>query len=292
MRPLNRPRPLLVLALLLLLASWLLPLGLPQRPDADRTAVAAFDAAAQARFGRWLPVVAALGVLDLRHAVWPNLAGVLLTLWALEILLTLLTTQHSALGTAIFALGLLVALSGWGWERSRGWWGELSLTPETVAPLGPDGRPVLAFERFDQRPAPAGPGRALAMTICLDGRPVETSARAPLHADGWTIQPHWYGALTRFADGTTLFFGLNGTQSALVGGEPVTVTLDITTLQATVIPPQPHEVVRFAVIRARYAPGSRLRLAGLGLIAIAAVLTAARRPLRGPKFFSKRPTGL
>lgn len=288
----NIPRSLLAVALFLLIASLLVPLALPQRPNADLSAVAAFDAAAQARFGRWLPLVAALGLLDVRHAIWPNLGGALLALWALDLLLGSSSPQHSALKTqnselTLLALGLLVALAGWGWERTRGWWGEFFLTPEAAAPLGPDGQPVLAFEHFDRPPAPDGPGRALAMTIRLDSRRVHISAGAPLHTNGWIIRPHWYGGVVRLTDGTALFFGLDGTQALLVRGEPVTVTLDISSLDATVVPSQPHEVGRFAVVRARYAPGRELRLVGLGIMAIGATLPATRRLPPRSRFFSK-----
>lgn len=293
------PRPLVVLALFLLIASLLLPLLLPQRPDGDNSAIAAFDAEAQARFGRWLPLVAALGLLDLRHAVWPNLAGALLALWSLDLLLTTLGPQPSApspqpprLSAALFALGLLIALTGWGWERSRGWWGELFLTPGAVAPLGPDRRPALAFERFDQPPEPSGPGRALTMTIRLDGETLQISAGRPHRVGGWTVRPHWYGGVVQLTDGPPLFFGLSGTKSVVVHGEPVTVTLNITSLDATIAPPRPYKVTRFAVIRARYAPGAELRLIGLGLMALAATLATVRRPLGLPRFFSKRLSGL
>lgn len=291
------PRPLLLFALLLLVASLLLPSLVPQRPDGDATAVAAFDEVVRGRFGAWAPILSALGLLDLRHAVWPNLAGVVVALWGLDALFRMLLPGPSGrprLNAArlLFVAGLLLALVGWGWERSRGWWGELFLAPETVAPLGPDAKPAIEFVRFDIPPTPAGAGRALVMTVRLDGEIYQINATRPLRVGGWTVQPHWFGAVIRFPDAPPLFFGASGTQSTLVDGRTLTVTVDVTTLRTTVVPPRPHEVSHYAILRARYAPGAGLRLSGLTLMAAGAALGAARHLRRLPGLiphFSKEP---
>lgn len=292
----RRPSGFIALAVLLLAGSLLLPLVFPQRPDADATAIAAFEATSQARFGRYLPLVTALGFLDVRHAAWPNLAGAVVALWTLDRLITAFTTRptshreqlpsaiamrtdalRASLPSILALLGLLVALTGWGWERSRGWWGELYLAPGTSTALGPDSQPMLLLAGFVRPPAAHGPGRALEVTIRLDGRVARASEPAPLRHAGWVVQPRWYGGLVELAGEPALFFGESGSRSVVVAGTPTSVTLAVDTLEAAVTPQHSYRTGHYAVIRARYAPGARLRILGLVVLAGATLYRLGRQ---------------
>ncbi len=277
-----------------LLTGALLASTLPQRPDGDATALAHFDAQY-----RNTPLH------NIRHTPWLNLSGALLA-WGL--LAHLLhgkdeggrmkdengkdegrrmkdESRHpSSLilhpSLTLILLGLLLAWSGWAWNQTRGWQGELFLEPGVAMPLGVDQRPTVEFSHFLIPPAADGPGRALSLRLLVEGHPYDISEAAPFQDEGWTLTPRWYGATLR-SDALTapLFFGGDGTQRAtLRSGGKIEVTVDIESLEYSSHPPLDNlHITHHAILLARFAPGQPLQWAGLLLAALATLLTLAAR---------------
>lgn len=268
-------RRILLPALTLLLAGTLLALWLPQRPDGDLTAIAQFDA----RVGDGL-------LHRLRMSFLLNLAGALVGWAALVEGLAVVArgrprTWAEAARWALWG-GLLLALVGWGWNRSRGWEGELFLAPGDRVPVGPEQRPLLRFERFTLPPAPDGPGRALQMVLTVDDRSWQVSEALPYRGQGWTFAPRWYGALVSApALRAPIYFGASGIQTVTRrDGREATVEVDLDRLAYRVEPPLPEgppRVEYYAILRARFAPGTGLLRLGLGVaLGGALLLTVAR----------------
>jgi hypothetical protein len=308
-----------------LLLAWLLFATIPQRPDGDATALAQFDAqyAARAwqhnvRSALWLNLSGALfawGALD--RLLWESrkqkaesripTAGERHNAKAQRIkdAKGFLGEQHGYTGNdavlrpssliphpssrsafrICFWAALLLAWSGWAWNQSRGWQGELFMEPMLAVPLGEDARPTVAFDRFLVPPAPEGEGRALALRLLVDGRAHDIAATSPYQSRGWTIEPQWYGATVAAPDlAAPLFFGGDGTQTAtLLDDSRATIIVDVETLETTSDPPLDSLTARHhAILRARFAPGDALLRVGLALAAAALVLALlARRYNRG-----------
>ncbi|MGH2544015.1 MAG: hypothetical protein ACRDIB_14535 [Ardenticatenaceae bacterium] len=273
----------LLLGIVGLLVGALLASIVPQRPDGDVTALARFDA----QYDR-----AALH--QIHHAFWWNLSGALVAWGLLERLIRTtcsrttfpkgrsrwyvlrFTFHERRWAHPLLLAGLLIVWSGWAWNQSRGWQGELFLEPGVQSALGVDQNPRLTFGRFLVPPAPDGPGRALALRLIVDGQAHDIAEVSPYRSDGWILQPQWYGVTVESKELTKpLFFGGTGTQTAaLRSGERVSVSLDAETLEAHTLPPLSDlEAHYHAILSARFAPGDRLILPGLGMTAAGALLS-------------------
>jgi len=257
---------------------WLLALGggaahlWPQRPDGDATALAEYQSV-RARH----PVADALGLLDVRRAFWYNVAGAGLAVWLLDRLLAGRPRSWQEWGNTLARAGGLVWLAGWGWTQTVGWQGDLFLAPGQRAWVGEVAPLSVQFVEFVVPPAPAGPGRALHMALAVNNVPVEISTRRPYRQGGWTLVPRWYGGMVELG-GTPLYFGASGTRVAeLPDGRTVTVTLELERLRARTAPPVPAQATWYAIVRARYDPGHRLRLVGGLGVAVAAVFMGGER---------------
>lgn len=257
-----------------LVVGWLLLVILPQRPDGDLTTLAFFDARYPAS-----------PLHRVREAVWLNVAGALFGWGVFHSLLQTLQRRPLRWFFLALPLGLLVAWTGWAWEQTRGWQGDLFLEPGIAVPLGVDRTPTVTFERFLVPPAPDGPGRALPMRLWVDGVAHTLSAMAPYHGASWTLTPIWYGVTVSGPDlATPLFFGEDGRQEAnLRTGERVIVTVETATLTVASQPPQDLDASYHAILRARFAPGEQLQQVGIFLLVGAAGgwLWAHRRAIMG-----------
>lgn len=241
-----------------LLVGLLLQLAIPQQPDGDATALAHF----LARHGD-------APLYRLRHQLAFNLAGALAAWGALVRLLA----ARGAARRLVWA-GLLVAWSGWAWNQSRGWQGELFLEPGVTLPLGVDRAPTVRFERFLVPPAPDGPGRALRLALWVDGGRHTLAEATPYRGQGWTLLPHWYGATVLGPDlAAPLHFGASGSQTgSLRDGRPFSVTLNVEALTLHSEPPGlALQAQHHAILRARFAPGEPLLWLG-GLLALGGLL--------------------
>ena len=278
-----------------LLLGWLLVTTVAQRPDGDLTALAQFDA--QYPAAGWQH--------HARSALWLNVAGALVAWGALSALLSSLNAAGKTkdegqrtnfrIGWVLVWVGVLAAWSGWAWNQSRGWEGELFLEPGAGLKLGEDARPTVVFSRFVVPPAPDGPGRALALRLVADGREYEISEGRPYRENGWTIGPRWYGATVKGPElAEPLFLGGDGTQTAtLRDGATAEVTVDVESLEVSSRPlldglRAEHHVI----LRARFAPGDGLARVGALVAAVGLVLALGlgRYNSRVARPFS-RPTG-
>lgn len=279
-----------------LLLGWFLVTTVAQRPDGDLTALAQFDA----RYA---------GAGWQHHAgdaLWLNVAGALFAWGALgELLSSLEATRKTKgegrrtnvhVGWVLVWAGVLVAWSGWAWNQSRGWEGELFLEPGSRLKLGEDARPTVAFSRFVVPPAPDGPGRALALRLVVDGKEYEISEGRPYCEEGSTIVPRWYGATVKGPElSEPLFFGGDGTQTAtLRDGGTVAVTAEVESLEVSSRPPLDGlRAEHHAILRARFAPGDGLKWMGAMVAAVGLVLALApgRYNSRDARPFSRHSGG-
>ncbi len=261
-----------------LLLGWFLLATVAQRPDGDLTALAQFDA----RYPRagWQH--------HARDALWLNVAGVLVAWGALGELLSSLEAARETkdegrrtnfrVGWVLVWAGVLVAWSGWAWNQSRGWEGELFLEQRSRLKLGEDARPTVVFSRFVVPPAPDGTGRALALRLVVDGREYEISEEMPYREGGWMIGPRWYGATVKGPElAEPLFFGGDGTQTAtLRDGGTAEVTADVESLEVSSRPPlNGLRAEHHAILTARFAPGDGLARVGALVVAVGLVLALA-----------------
>lgn len=242
---------------------------LPQRPDGDRTALQEFWVRAQT-----MPWFNDVGLLDVRHQFWYTAAGALLALWIVDDMLRRWPVRsRRAWGGIVLALGGLLWLAGWGWTQTTGWQGQLFLPPHHTVGLGPAQIPTVAFSEFVVPPAPDGPGRSLTMRVQVNGEPTTMSEQRPITVQGWHLRPRWYGGVVTLPDGRSLYFGGDGTQTAVVGGEAVQITLDVETLRVETVPSVPASVERYAIIAARFDPGAPIRRLGLIVVLLGSVLS-------------------
>ena len=245
---------------LLWLGGALLSQRIPQRPDGDLTAISLF--------------VAAHGDSSwhtLRNAWWLNGAGAALIA---ALLATLLRQTERWGGRELLTLAVLLGLSGWLWQQTRGWDGTLYLEPDQPVALGVDGRPTVTFEGFSLPPAASGEGRALSMRLTVEEQNVSMADGTPLRFEGWTLEPRWFGATVEAPElPSPLFFGESGSRRvALTDGRTVELTVDIETLAVESMPPLDRIATHHhAIVAARFVPAAWLQWLALLLGAAGAL---------------------
>ncbi|MBA3533172.1 MAG: hypothetical protein H0T73_14730 [Ardenticatenales bacterium] len=170
--------------------------------------------------------------------------------------------------------------SGWAWNQTRGWQGELFLEPGVTTRLGVDGTPVVTFSHFLIPPAPDGAGRVLALTLLVDGQRHDIAEATPYRGAGWALVPRWYGATVQGeALPAPLFFGASGTQRTILrDGRAITVTLNVDSLRLSTEPAiDGLSATHHAILRARFAPGAPLKGAGMALMGLGLLLSLWKR---------------
>ena len=274
----SAPRWALLLGTMGLLLAYFLIFTFPQRPDGDLTALTQFEA-----------LYGSSPLYQVRDSLWLNVAGALLAWGGIYYFLHYFIMISDLPFPVCFSSqavpqwapllmwgGLLVMWSGWAWNQTRAWQGELFLEAGLPTPLGVDRTPIVTFERFLLPPAPDGPGRALALRLLVDecACAYEISEPNPYKGAGWTLKPRWYGVTAKSdALHQPLFFGESGTlRTALRGDEMATVTVNIKTLTVTSLPPLDDlQVAYHAILYARFAPGERLQWLGGVMIVVGAL---------------------
>jgi hypothetical protein len=186
---------------------------------------------------------------------------------------------------ALFWLSLLIICSGWAWNQTRGWQGELYLEPGVEKLLGVDQKPTIIFERFLLPPAPDGAGRALLLRLLVGGQPYDIAALMPYKGASWTLTPRWYGAILKAKGGyllQPLFFGASGASEGLLGdGREVKVTVNVEALTVSSIPPlEEVELTHYAILYARFAPGDGLLRLGTVMLMMLLLYCLSQGALR------------